>query len=233
MERLAHAEELLDGPLDDLDAVAGNLRDLRRFNRVFGLGLSRAAIERLAPGRDPLRLIDIGTGGADIPVALLADAARAGRELCVTAVDQSTEILATAERARPGLGSVRNLDLVVAEASSLPYPDDAFDVAHSSLVAHHLEPDEVIAMLRESARVARRGVVLNDLVRGRLFWAAAWVLGRTMTRNPLTRVDAPMSVRRAYIRAELRELVSEAGLRIEEEYGGLFGHRVAIAAVRR
>jgi len=233
MKRLAHAEELLDGPLDDLDAVAGNLRDLRRFNRAFGVRLSRAAIERLVPAPEHLRLLDVGTGGADIPVALLADASRAGREMCVTALDQSAAILAAAVRARPGIDSIRDLDLVVADGASLPYPDDSFDVAHSSLVAHHLEPVDVVAMLRENARVAQRGVVLNDLVRSRLNWAGAWVLSHTITRNPLTRVDAPMSVRRAYTRRELRALVDEAGLRVVAEYGGFFGHRVAIAAVRR
>jgi ubiquinone/menaquinone biosynthesis C-methylase UbiE len=233
MERLAHAEELLDGPLDDLDAVAGNLRDLRRFNRAFGLRLSRAAIDRLVPAPEPVTLIDVGTGGADIPVALLAAASRANRAMCVTAVDQSAAILAAAEQARPGLGSIRDLDLVVADGASLPYPDGSFDVAHSSLVAHHLEPPEVVAMLRETARVARRGVVLNDLVRGQVYWAGAWVVSHTMTRNRLTRVDAPMSVRRAYTRNELRDLVEQAGLRIEAEFGGFFGHRVAIAAVRR
>lgn len=233
MERLAHAEELLDGPLDDLDAVAGNLADLRRFNRAFGVRLSRAAIERLVPAPEPLRLLDIGTGGADIPIALLAGASRAGRAMCVTAVDQSAAILAAAERARPGISSVRDLDLVVADGASLPYPDVSFDVAHASLVAHHLEPAEVIAMLQEAARVARRGVVLNDLVRGRVYWASAWVMSHTITRNPLTRVDAPMSVRRAYTRRELRALVDEAGLRVVAEYRGFFGHRVAIAAVRQ
>ena len=36
MERLAGAQELLDGPLDDPATLAGNLRDLRRANALLG-----------------------------------------------------------------------------------------------------------------------------------------------------------------------------------------------------
>ena len=83
------------------------------------------------------------------------------------------------------------------------------------------------------ARVARAGIVVNDLARSWLCVLGAWLLSRLATRNRLSRNDAPLSARRAYSRAELRLLVDEAGLRIESEVGGLFGHRVAIAAVPR
>jgi ubiquinone/menaquinone biosynthesis C-methylase UbiE len=233
MERLAGVDEILDGPLDDLDAVAGNLRDLRRVNRLLGgTRLSRLAIERLCPGGLPLELLDVGSGGADIPVSLLADAARRGRSLRVTAIDSRREVLDAARLGRPALSGIRGLDLVVADGLSLPYPDGAFDVAHSSMVVHHLDRPEAVTLLREMARVARSGVVLNDLVRGRLYWATAWALSHAVTRNQLTRNDAPLSVRRAYTRPELRAILDEAGLRVVAEIDGFAWHRVGIAAVR-
>ena len=42
-----------------------------------------------------------------------------------------------------------------ATGRSLPFADGAFDVAHASLVVHHLDPDAVDRLLREMARVAR------------------------------------------------------------------------------
>ena len=232
MERLAGAEEILDGPLDDLDAVAGNLRDLRRVNRLLGgARLSRLAIARLWPDGTSLAVLDVGTGGADIPVSLLADAARRGRSLRVEAIDSRPEVIEAARLARPAVDRVSGLSLRVADGLALPYPDGAFDVAHCSMVVHHLEPAEAVALLREMARVSRLGVVVNDLVRGRLFWAGAWVMSHAATRNRLTRNDAPMSVRRAYSRDELRGLVDKAGLRTVGEVGGFMRHRVAIVAV--
>jgi ubiquinone/menaquinone biosynthesis C-methylase UbiE len=151
----------------------------------------------------------------------------------VTAIDERAEVIEAARRANPAVATTTGLELVVGDGRSIPYPDDSFDVAHCSLVLHHLEPDEAVLLLREMTRVARGGIVVNDLVRGALFVAGAWVLSHTATRNRLSRYDAPLSVRRAYSRAELRSLMEQAGLRRVAEVGGFFGHRVAIAAVRR
>jgi ubiquinone/menaquinone biosynthesis C-methylase UbiE len=210
---------------------------MRRANRLLGgARLSRLALAKLVDDIDDVRrldLVDVGSGGADIPVVLMADAARHGRSLTVTAVDARREVLDAARRARPALDRVAGLELVAADGRSLPYPDGAFHVAHSSMVVHHLDPTTAVGLLREMSRVARTGIVVNDLLRGRHAYAWAWIFSRVTTRNRLTRHDAPLSVRRAYSRTELRELVDEAGLRIVGEVGGLFGHRVAIAAVRR
>jgi SAM-dependent methyltransferase len=244
MERLPDAVELLDGPLDDTDALVGNLRDLRRLNRALGgVRLSRLAIERLVeagrgdrtdgePGPE-LSLLDVGTGGADIPVALLADARRHGRRMRIVAIDSRPEIVAAAAIARPGVAHCRGLLLDVGDGDSLPYPDGAFDVVHCSLVLHHHGPRDAIALLAEMGRVARIGVVVNDLARGRLAWLGAAAIATLLTPNRYTRHDAPLSVRRAYTLAEVGGLLADAGLRPVAEIGGLFGHRFAIAAVRR
>ena len=53
MDRQIDAVELLDGPLDDPAALAGNLRDLRRINRwLGGARLSADAIDALAAHRE-------------------------------------------------------------------------------------------------------------------------------------------------------------------------------------
>jgi len=79
--------------------------------------------------------------------------------------------------------------------------------------------------------VARHGIVVNDLARGRLAWLGAWLLFHAVTRNRFTRHDGPMSVRRAYSVAEARSLLEGAGLRVVDEEIGFVGHRWALAAV--
>ena len=80
-------------------------------------------------------------------------------------------------------------------------------------------------------RVARRGVVVNDLVGAWIGLAGAWIVGYVATRNPITRHDAPLSARRAYMRAELLQLAACAGLQ-PVAIDGWLGYRVAIAARR-
>lgn len=237
MKRLAQAHEHLDGPLTDPDVLRGNLRDLGRINRVFGgVSLTRRAIDALVRaqsfnGDGPLRLLDIGTGGADIPMALLATWRRRGHRLSITAVDSREEVLGAVSVLHPDVVDAADLRFEVADGRNLPYPDNAFDIAHASLVLHHLEPAEAAVLLREMARVARRGVVINDLARGRLPWVGAWLSLHLITRNRFTLHDGPLSVRRAYTVAEGRALLTQAGLRVVHQEVGFAGHRWAIAAV--
>jgi len=232
MDRRTDATELLDGRLDDPRTLAGNLRDLRRINRwLGGVALSADAIDALAAHRPDLALLDVGTGGADIPVALLERAAARGRRWSVVALDSRPEVLAAAVLARPDLAALDGLELHVGDGLSLPYPDRSFDVAHCSLVAHHATPDEAVALFREMARVSRLGVVVNDLDRRRLGWAGAWLLGHLLTRNRYTRYDAPLSVRRAYRLHEMTAMLRAAGLSPVRAIRGSFGQRYAIAAV--
>ena len=235
MDRLSDAPEYLDGPLDDGATIVGNLRDLRRANRLLGgVALSDWGVRLLLDGfRDVQTVLDVGTGGADIPLALLAAARRDSRELRVHATDSRAEILDAARAARPGIDRVDGLLLELVDGTRLPYPDDSFDVVHTSLVVHHLEPDDAVVFLRELGRVARRGVVVNDLQRGRLAWVGAWLMGHLLTSNRFTRHDAPLSVRRAYTLAEMRALLDRAGLREIEARRGPFGHRYAVVARRR
>ena len=232
MKRQSDAEELLDGPLDDPAALRGNLRDLERVNRwLGGAGLSARAIDALAGDRETLTVLDVGTGAADIPVALLARAARNGRRLQVTGVDNRPEVLAAAVARQPRLGMTPGLALHVGDGRALPFPDGSFDIVHASMLLHHLDPIAAVAVLGEMSRVARRGIVVNDLLRGRLAWLGAWLLSHVATRNRYTRYDAPLSVRRAYTVAELTSLIAAAGLRVQAStVGGPFGHRVVLTA---
>jgi ubiquinone/menaquinone biosynthesis C-methylase UbiE len=233
MERLGNTLEHLDGPLGDRQTLAGNLRDLRRVNRSLGgTSLSRRAIDALVPpgaATRPIRLLDVGTGAADIPVALLASWRAAGRALEVTAIDSRPEVIAAASE-RFGLASVAGLRLTVADGLELPFEAGAFDIAHASLVLHHLEPEAAVELLREMRRVARLGVVVNDLARGRLAWLGAWLLAHLATGNAFTRHDAPLSVQRAYTVAEARALLVQAGMDPIVEIHGFAGHRWAMAA---
>jgi ubiquinone/menaquinone biosynthesis C-methylase UbiE len=232
VDRLEGTAELLDGPLHDRAALEANLRDIVRLNRLLGgASLSRRCLLRLAAGEKALSLLDVGTGAADVAVALVEGARRHGLELRVTAVDNRAEVIDAAPRANPALARATGVTLEVADGTALPWPDDSWDVAHASLVLHHFEPDAAVTFLAELGRVARRGVIVNDLTRGRRYWLVAWLLTRLIARGRYTRHDGPLSVRRAYTAREARELLGRAGLRPVVQVHALGGHRWAVGAV--
>jgi ubiquinone/menaquinone biosynthesis C-methylase UbiE len=232
MDRRTDAVELLDGPLDDPAALTGNLRDLRRVNRwLGGVRLSADAIDALAAHREQLTVLDVGTGGADIPMALLARADRRGRGLAVVGIDSRPEVLAAAVVARPAVAATPGLELHIGDGRMLPYADGSFDVVHASMVLHHFPPDEAVLIIREMGRVARLGVVVNDLERTRRGWIGAWLMSHLLTGNRYTRQDAPLSVRRSYRAGEMKRLLRTAGLTPVRTERRAFGQRYAIAAV--
>ena len=219
--------ERIDAPGHDPSVLAGNLADIRRANRwLGGIRLTLRGIERLSrdlrPG-DGLTVLDVATGSADIPAAVVAWARRRGLRARVVATDRSHEVLCLAQRAVDGI------ELAAADARCLPFATDSFDVAMCSLVLHHLSPADAVQMLREMGRVARRGIVVNDLVRTRWSYLSVWILTRTIIRNPLTRHDGPLSVQRAYTREEMVALARRAEIG-PVDVAGYLGYRVAMIA---
>lgn len=99
---------------------------------------------------------------------------------------------------------------LVADALALPFPNSAFDLISCSLFVHHLSPDQVTQFARESLRVCRVSVLINDLIRHPLHLALVYA-GTPLYRSRLTRHDAPASVRQAYTIEEMREFFQHAG----------------------
>ncbi len=199
--------ELLDA--DDLDPgeLRTNLREMAMLNRLpGGVGASLSAVRWLLDGEGSPTVLDAGAGLGDF-----ARRARATAGAAVIVNDLRDEVLALARRNLRGTDAVTFLR---ADARSLPLPDAAVDVSHASLLLHHLDPADAAAALGELRRVARRGVVVNDLRRGRLANAINTITVLALARGRYTRFDGPLSARRAYTLPELDAIAARAGLRL-------------------
>jgi len=201
------ARELMDDDTTSGEAVwRGSLRDLARVNSLLGgRHLQRCEIDRLDPL--PRRILDVATGGADIPVFMIEHLRSKGVAATCVAVDRSPRVLSIANES---LALRPDVQLVAADATDLPFADGSFDLATIVLALHHFDGEAAVTVLRELARVAR-SVIVNDLRRSRIAWAFARVVFPLFTNNPFTLVDGPTSVLRAYTPQEARELARAAG----------------------
>jgi len=208
-----YVEEMLDSGIGTDDDVARNLLDLRRINRF--LGGTRVVLDALSSSLsgssplDTLSLLDVGTGSADIPGAVAGWCRARGVNPLIVALDLSERNLRVS---RTRLGISEQVELIQADSLKLPFVARSFDFVTASLFLHHFEDEDVVRLLGDFARVARRAVIVNDLVRNLVPYYFSRVTGPILATSFLTRNDGPVSVLRGFTANELQRLAGRAGL---------------------
>lgn len=196
--------ELMDDPAVNDGNVDRALKELSVINRwLGGYRVSRLGVGRLSsflPPNRPVTVLDIGAGGSDLAKAL----APLGRRFDVTSLDINFHACARAQEQQQPVTAVNG------SAFSLPFRDRSFDVVHASLFLHHCSDAEAQTVLAAFLRVARCGVVINDLHRHSIAYAGITLLTGVLSRSELVRHDAPVSVLRAFRRNEFDSLLSSA-----------------------
>lgn len=205
--------EHMDAPDVGQDDLRDALRYLRRLNRLTGgVNSSLAAFRTLVrdlPADREIRVLDIGTGAADIPKAIVRWAEQAQRRVHVTAVDVKDAVL---DEARQAVGDCPAIEFVREDAAALAYrfDPDSFDITHASLFLHHLNDIQVMTVLRIMQRLGRVGVIWNDLVRSRLTMGMARIA--TLAAPAIVKHDAIVSIRAGFTRREALDLAQRVGL---------------------
>ncbi len=209
--RRAEQEELLDQGQGTEQDVWENLVEMQRINDVFGgtSALTRHLFPRLLLHNDPVTLLDLGTGGAGLPRNIARWARRLRLPMQVLAVDWSGRNLAISQRQAARFQEVQ---LLQADARSLPVAPGQVDYVISILFLHHLSPEQIVRVFADSYSLANQAVIMSDLIRGWMPYLAFKLIQPIFARNYLTRHDGALSVRRAYTPEELSRLAVRAGL---------------------
>lgn len=136
------------------EAVDYDSMDHSDVNRIFVSDL----LELGAIGE---RILDLGTGTAQIPIELCERV----DDCHVTAVDLAREMLEVARYNIEANGLIQRIELMHVDAKSLELDDELFDSVISNSIVHHVP--EPISVLREAVRVARDGgwLFFRDLTR--------------------------------------------------------------------
>jgi len=221
--------EWMDAPDADPELLRKSLAYIRWVNRLFGY--TRAMLSHLQrfsrrwkPG-EPIRILDVATGSADIPRAILKWADRRHFNVRVVGVDLQATVAAEAATSNPD----SRIRIVRANALDLPFADASFDYAITSMFMHHLDEEAVVKVLGEMARVAQRGILAADISRNRR--AYMWISLFTLLANPMVRHDARVSVAQAFNREEVLSLRDRAGVEFAS-YHRHFGHRFILGGER-
>ena len=201
----SQAEELMDA--DDLDAAtyADVVGDLASVNTVtMARRPTLDFLARAIAGRKTFRLLDVGFGDGDMLRRIARWAAARGIEAELVGVDLNPR---SEQAARAHGGDIR---YVTGDYADLA--DEPWDVIVSSLVAHHMTRDQLVAFLRFMERHASAGWFVNDLHRhGFAHWGFP-ILATLARWHPIVRHDGTLSIARSYRPDEWPPILAEAGI---------------------
>lgn len=207
--------EIMDKPGLDPNDHRQALEGIARINRISASPRilwppvrDLARLRRKAGDTRPLRVLDVATGGGDVPSGLWRLGQRKGLPVEVAGCDFSPVALeyarATAARLQADVQFFQ-LDLLTD-----PIPQ-GYDVITCSLFLHHLDEEQAVTVLRKMREAAGTLALVNDLARGKLGWWAAYFGSRLLTRSPMVHVDALLSVEGAFTPDEALAVAHKAG----------------------
>lgn len=191
-----------EGCLIELRRVNRWLGDARAFQRTMLAGIQRSALTEFSA-------LDVGAGSGELLRVAARWAGAKGKRARLCGLEynpRSARAIAEESLEFPEIKALQG------DAFALPFADDAFDYVFSSLFTHHFRDEQLVKILREMARVARRGVFVIDLHRHPVAYIFYTTIGRLFLRNRLIREDGALSILRSFKPDELRELAEKAGL---------------------
>ncbi len=203
-----HRPEWMDVAQTASPELEQDLLNLESLNRRFGAHqLVLRHLEPLLQRRQPLRIVDLGTGAGDIPRIIVTRARELGCPVLITAVDRQQPTLQIAEKMSaefPEIRFVQSDILTFAEGS-------LYDIVMCNLVLHHLDETDAIRLLRRCRELTKGVSLVTDLRRSRLAQLGIYAVTGLVYRDAMTRHDARLSAERAFSFPELHKLAIAAG----------------------
>jgi len=199
----------------------GCIVELQRVNRW--LGDTRALRNSLLKDVEAAELrsfsvLDVGAGSGEL-LRVIAEWAketnRATRLVGLELNERSAREIVGGSRQYSQISSVRG------DAFRVPFHGDQFEYVICSLFTHHFRDPQVVELLQEMARVARRRVFVIDLHRNVVAYTFFTTIARLFLHNRLIREDGALSILRSFTPGELRTLGSKAKLKnvtVEEHF---------------
>ncbi|MEO6801875.1 MAG: methyltransferase domain-containing protein [Granulicella sp.] len=199
--------ELMDGNCSYED-FRDCLHSLEQVNSwLLGYRPTLAWLERLSCERlDPVHIVDVGSGGGDFLRQIAGWARKRGIAVQLTGIDLNPYAARAAEESTPNESGIAWVT-----GDALVYrPEKPIDIVVSSLMAHHLEEDEIIALLRWMESTAEVGWFINDLERSEWSCRMFGCLAKVVRWHRFVRHDGPVSFRRAFWKADWVRLLAAA-----------------------
>ncbi|MFM8891635.1 MAG: methyltransferase domain-containing protein [Planctomycetia bacterium] len=225
-------EELMARPDSPARLLGNTLRQFRWINRTLTPchRLLRRHVLRCMRG-DRTRawtMLDIGSGGCDLPLWLVNRCRREGLDLTVTCIDHDPRVVEFARRC-----VVDHPEITLAHGDALSLTEvtpGSWDFIFSNHFLHHLSTPQIVHCLRQVVRACRVRCIMSDLVRSRLSYWLYTVAAGVFLRDSFAYDDGRLSIRKSLTKHEARLLLAGDPLLADLEVRSVFpGHLVFLS----
>lgn len=181
---------------DALDKIA-SINQLLGGNKVTLSGIKTLIKER--PRDQEICIVDIGCGNGDMLRALAKYAGENGLKFSLIGIDANAFTIQHAESLSSAYTNIRYecKDIFKDEI-------DKCDILICTLTLHHFKDDELLMLMQNFIRVAKVGVVINDLHRSRLAYYLFKAICFVFRLNDMSREDGLVSILRGFKKADLQ-----------------------------
>jgi ubiquinone/menaquinone biosynthesis C-methylase UbiE len=180
-------------------------------------------------GLKSFSMLDVGAGSGELLRVAATWAKQTNRKLRAVGLELNESMAESIIEESSGFDEISALR---GDAMELPFADAQFDYVICSLFTHHFVDEQVVHILQEMSRVAKRRIFVIDLHRHPVAYLLYTTLGKLVLHNRLLRHDGALSILRSFKADELRELAQRAGLRdawVERH----FPYRLVLSAAAR
>lgn len=177
------------------------LTELKYINKYLGgNSVTKDGIKILAANnKQKFSVLDAGGGASDVLLSLDINAE-------INSLDLNYAISLFVKKNSPFVNAING------DALNLPFKPLSFDIVHLSLFLHHFNEEKIIMLLKNFLLLCRVGIVINDLRRSGLAYAGIKIITMLFSKSAMVKNDAPLSVKRAFRKKELIELLTASGI---------------------
>jgi hypothetical protein len=223
MNRCVEPEWLDALPPGDPSAVRSR-QDLQRVNGWMGnCGIMARALRSAGHGPAPRRLVDLGAGDGNFLWRVARRLHPDWPGTSAVLLDRREVVSPETRQAFAALGwraapvAAEALDWLTQPAAP------ACDAMIANLFLHHFPAAQLAELLRAAARLARAFIAVEPRRSARGLFFVRWL--RLLGCNPVTRHDAPVSVRAGFAGQELTQLwPAGQGWSLQERPASGFSH---------
>ena len=199
----------------------GCIIELQRVNRWLGdtRAMRNSLLKDIAAAQlQSVSVLDVGAGSGEL-LRVIAEWAmetkRAARLVGLELNERSAREIVAGSTQYSQISSIRG------DAFRVPFRDRQFDYVICSLFTHHFRDLQVVNLLQEMARVARRKIFVIDLHRNVVAYTFYTTIAKLFLHNRLIREDGALSILRSFTPDEFRTLGDKARLKnvtVEEHF---------------